>query len=581
MLEVAYFKHVTESIAMSADGPFELHTQALGALPIVSWFLERMRVAALLERHLAATDGRCSLSAARAIGALVRNLCVSREPLYGLGEWAARHDPRVLGLAGCELELLNDDRVGRALERLFDADRASLLTELVLGVICEFSVDCSRLHNDSTSISVHGGYAQADGRELRGKPTVAITHGHSKDHRPDLKQLVVILTVTADGAVPIAHRACDGNTNDAGTHIASWERLVAILGQTGFLYVADCKLVSRAQMDHIDQRSGRFLSVLPRSRRETQRLCQWGRGERPDWSEAARVPAARAGEPDEIWSVAPAPIASTEGYRLIWVHSTLKHKLDQQARRDALTRAIAGLDALAQRLAGPKCRFHRRDAVQHAAETVLAGAGASNLISFEIQERTDRWIREESRGPGRAPARRKCQRLRFQLHWQIDETALAQEAAAYGCFALITNDRQLTDAELLTAYRYQPNLEKRHHQLKSVLAAAPIYLKSPARIEALITCQFIALLTCALIERELRQAMARQNIHHLPIYPEQRASRGPTATRVLDLFADLEHHRLTRDGTTIQHFQPTLTEPHQQLLNLLAIPLSDYSPTDH
>jgi transposase len=105
--------------------------------------------------------------------------------------------------------LLNDDRVGRMLARLFDADRASLLTRLVLDAIEAFGIDCSQLHNDSTSVTLTGRYGDADGRARAGKQTAAITFGHNKDHRPDLKQLVWILTVSADGAVPITHRVVD------------------------------------------------------------------------------------------------------------------------------------------------------------------------------------------------------------------------------------------------------------------------------------------------------------------------------------------------------------------------------------
>jgi transposase len=565
---------------MSADGPFELHSQALGALPIVGRFLERMRLAVLLERYLPDADRRCALSASRAIGVLVRNLCVSREPLYGLGDWAARHDPRALGFSAGELLGLNDDRVGRALDRLFDADRASLLTDLLLGVICEFGIDCSQLHNDSTTISVHGSYTQADGRERAGNPTIALTHGHSKDHRPDLKQLMVILTVSADGSVPLAGRVCDGNTSDVRTHIETWEGLRALVGREDFLYVADCKLVSRENLDHIDTQDGRFLSVLPRSRPETARLTQWTAEGGPQWREAARCPAARKHMPDDLWSVTPAPITSTEGYRLVWVHSTRKHELDQQARHDQLARGLAELEALAARLAGPRCRFKERAAVEHAAAEALRRTGTSKLIDFQVTQHLEQRTREEPRPHGRI-ARRRLQKTRFTLHWQTNEAALASEAAAYGCFALITNDQHLTDTELLAAYRYQPNLEKRHHQLKSVLGAAPIYLKSPARIEALITCQFIALLTHALIERELRHAMTRHNIQQLPIYPERRTSHDPTAARIFDLFADLQHHRITHDGATIQHFPPTLSETHQQLLTLLSIPPAAYRQTNH
>ena len=78
------------------------------------------------------------------------------------------------------------------LDRLFHADRGSLLTELMTGVISEFAIDCSRLHNDSTSVSVHGAYQNAGGEDVAGPPAPAITPGHSKDYRPDLKQLVVI-----------------------------------------------------------------------------------------------------------------------------------------------------------------------------------------------------------------------------------------------------------------------------------------------------------------------------------------------------------------------------------------------------
>ena len=121
-----------------SEEPFALCSQVLGALPIVDRFLVRMGVDALLDRYLPARDARVRLAPAKAIGVLVRNLCLSREPIYALGEWAAPFDPSLLGVSSEEAALLNDDRVGRALDQLFDCDRASLLTQLMLGVIAEF-----------------------------------------------------------------------------------------------------------------------------------------------------------------------------------------------------------------------------------------------------------------------------------------------------------------------------------------------------------------------------------------------------------------------------------------------------------
>ena len=240
---------------------------------------------------------------------------------------------------------------------MFDADRASLLTRLVLGAVTRFGIDCSQLHNDSTSITLTGGYGAADGRARGGKATAAITFGHNKDHRPDLKQLVWILTVTADGAVPIAHRVADGNTNDDRTHIDTWNGLVALTGRTGFLYVADCKLASRDNMAHIDRHGGRFVSVLPATRKEDKAFRDWIVDHEPDWTEAARRPGRRQADPDQVWHTVAAPWPSAEGHRVVWVRSSAKIERDAAARTDRIARGIAALDDLNQRLASPKTRM--------------------------------------------------------------------------------------------------------------------------------------------------------------------------------------------------------------------------------
>ena len=125
---------------MNTPEPFTLRSQRLGCLPIVNVFLTRMGVAEHLCACLPADDPRLRLAPATVIAALVANIVAGHRPVYALGEWAAPYDPAVLGLAPGEAELLNDDRVGRMLDRLFDADRASLITTTVLGAIREFGI---------------------------------------------------------------------------------------------------------------------------------------------------------------------------------------------------------------------------------------------------------------------------------------------------------------------------------------------------------------------------------------------------------------------------------------------------------
>ena len=132
----------------SPQGPFRLEEEKLGALPVVDHFLSRLGLARLLDEYVPATDGRVRLTPATSIGVVVRNLALSHQPLYSMNEWAARFDPALLGLAAGEVRLVNDDRIGRSLERLFDADRSSLLSRMVLGAVDAFGIDCTEMNND-------------------------------------------------------------------------------------------------------------------------------------------------------------------------------------------------------------------------------------------------------------------------------------------------------------------------------------------------------------------------------------------------------------------------------------------------
>src|SRR5665811_2638299 len=131
---------------MTTPDPFTLRSQRLGCLPIVNVFLTRMGMAEHLRTCLPADDPRLRLAPATVITALVANIVAGHRPVYALGEWAAPYDPAVLGLAVGDAEMLNDDRVGRSLDRLFDADRASLITATVLAVIRDFDVETTQLH---------------------------------------------------------------------------------------------------------------------------------------------------------------------------------------------------------------------------------------------------------------------------------------------------------------------------------------------------------------------------------------------------------------------------------------------------
>jgi len=565
---------------MATGDRFNLDSESLGALPIVNWFFDRMRVGELLERYLPNDDARLRLAPAAVIGVVVRNIIVGHRPVYAIGEWAQRFDEAVLGLAPGEVEALNDDRVGRMLDRLFDADRATLVTETVLGVVRGFGIDVSQLHNDSTTITLTGLEYPGGGGQRGGKAVAKPAHGHNKDFRPDLRQLLFVLTVAADGAVPIAYRVEDGNTPDDGTHIPTWDELRSLVGRADFLYVADSKLCSKEAMGHIASLGGRFVTVVPHGRHEDTWFRDWAQTHAPAWQEADRRQGARLGDPDEVWRTFEAPLPSKDGYRVVWVHSSAKAARDAAARSARVEAGLAAIEAVQARLSSPKSRLRTIVAAEQAGQAALAEAGAARWVAFTVTQSTDTAFRQDGRGrPGGNTRYRRSDKAVFEIAAQVRSELVSYDAVTDGCFPLITCDRAMTPAEVLAAYRYQPNLERRNHMLKGPQAVAPVFLETPHRIEALLMCHFLAMVTEALIEREIRSSMKDEALAGMPIYPEFRNCPAPSAPRILEIFSALQRHRLMSGDSLVQVFEPELTPLQQKVLDLLHVPSAVYTTT--
>ncbi|TCG05795.1 hypothetical protein BZM27_31160 [Paraburkholderia steynii] len=153
-----------------------------------------------------------------------------------------------------------------------------------------------------------------------------------------------------------------------------------------------------------------------------------------------------------------------------------------------------------------------------------------------------------------------------------DEEAIAYDHRSDGMYPLITNDRNLSPAQVLEAHKGQPMIEKRFEQVKTEHEIAPVFLKDEGRIEALFTLYFLALLVQALIERELRRAMKREGVGELPLYPEQRQCKRPTTEQILRLFSLAQRHNLIEGALTVQVFDVELTHLQRQVLSLLGVP---------
>ena len=171
-------------------------------------------------------------------------------------------------------------------------------------------------------------------------------------------------------------------------------------------------------------------------------------------------------------------------------------------------------------------------------KTISEKHHVSRYLQVSRVVREEYLYKQTRRGrPGPDTAYRKVTRRRFDIEWITDEETIAYDHRSDGMYPLITNDRGLSPAQVLEAHKRQPMIEKRFEQIKTVHEIAPVFLKNEARIEALFTLYFLALLVQALIERELRLAMKREKIRQLPLYPEQRLCAHPSTEQVLHLFS--------------------------------------------
>lgn len=565
---------------MSRSSRFDLVTERLGPLPIINNFLQRIGLEELLEKHVPTKDRRCVVPYAKGLGVLLRSIIVEREPIYRQQETVLTFAPTMYGLGQDEMDKVGDDRIGRALDRLFDADRAALLTEAIVAVGKRFKVCFNQLHNDSTTIRFCGQYRLAKGRRIRGRRAPCVTYGYSKDHRPDLKQLLFSMTTSADGGVPVQFRCSDGNTNDSQTHIETWEALRQVAGRVDFLYVADSKLCTRENMDHIDRQGGRFVTVIPRSRLEDGEFRKWIQTHEPEWEKVWDRPNPRGkGGLRDRWYVFRAPLPSREAWPVIWVWSSLLAIRQEQRRRERIATATQQLEELKQRLAGPKTRLRKAAEVERRIEQILDRNHVARYMKVRRTARLEHSFRQTQRGrPGPKTSYRKITRRRWDVVWSLDEEAIEYDRKSDGMYPLLTNDRDLPASRVLEAHKGQPTIEKRFEQTKSVHEIAPVFLKNEDRIEGLFTLYFLGLLVQALIERELRQAMKREKIAELPLYPEQRLCKRPTTEQVLRLFSLVERHVLLRRGEVVQVFDAKLTDLQRQVIDLLGVPERAFIP---
>ena len=481
-------------------------------LPLVAAFLERMGLAAVIN---AAAPTEMAVDLGSVVKLMILDTLSGRSPLYRLERFAASVDTELLLGKQVSPGAFNDTTLGRALDAIYECGAGQLFSQVALAAAAAFpaEVDLRHLHFDTTSVSVWGEYAvrEAD-EEQDGAERLSVTHGYSKDLRPDLKQFLLQM-LCAGRNVPILGGCADGNASDKTVNnavLTSLSKHMAKhgLGEGAFVYVADAAMVTPGNLAALG--GNLFITRLPFT-----------------YAEAERVVAEAVEE--GLWTAGP-PAAPSSGtrkaatyrlceqavtidervYRAVVVHSSAGDKRRQKKLDRMLTASLAQA-AESLKAAGKVEYFCREDA--EAAAAKLAGA------RYHACECTVREQLIYARGRPPKNGARKVAKTRYVIEGVLVERAEEVERLRQvaGCFVLLTNvptegEMAHTPCEVLAAYKEQHGVERNFAFLKDPLIVNDLFLKRPERIEALGFILLAALLTWNLMEHVMRGHLRRAGI---------------------------------------------------------------------
>jgi len=551
----------------------EIKAVQISALPILNQYIEDLQIPKILSGLL--KGGREEVPTHKVLTVLISNILLSSSPLYKIPEWLKDYSDGI-GEFGIEGNKYNDKRVGRALDELYESDRHSMMTAISTNAIKLHELDTSEIHNDSTTISFSG---SAYDKQTEG--SVAITRGYNKDHRPDYKQIVYGLNICGDGHIPLLASLYDGNRTDDTTHIVNWESLKDFLKQADFIYLADSKVSTTENLTYIAGKGGKFISILPKTRKEVQDFYKELQaapleGEKKvaakDWLVGYEKESSRKKGKYTTYRLYEGE-KTKEGFDIIWVHSSAKAKLDEQIRLDGIAKVRKKLIEFLPKL--NTYYLKTEQSIQKRLDNILG----KQKEFFDIELIKTIRVEKKKIGRGRIGPNSKFkeeQIIQYELKWGLNEKAEQSAAKIDGIFPLVSNT-QLGGKKILETYKNQPYLEKRFSNLKSVLEVAPVFLKKPQRIEAILFLYFLALMVMALMERRIRLNMKEQGIKSLPILPQKAKTEKPTWNNIRYFFKSIIAMSIVIGIDFNRFLVKGLTPNHKLVLDLLEVPIDLYT----
>jgi transposase len=527
---------------MPAAENTELSSTSLDHLGIVAGIIDEIGLVEEVDKALG-RHAQEAVSSGVAVKAMILNgLGFVSAPLYLFERFfigkAAEH---LLG-KGVKPEHLSDDKLGKVLDKLFEAGVSELFVKLALRACKHYGVNLSRLHLDASSFSVHGAYEASPNEEAE-EGVIRITYGYSRERRPDLKQFLVDLLASPDEGVPVLFDSASGNSSDKERFAELMSRYRKLLDLDA-LFVADSALYSQENLQAL---SGlRFLTRVPVTLKEAKALLD--ELEATDFSPSSLV-GYRIGERTSDYG----------GVEQRWLIIE-----SDAARARSLERQHKELKRLEQAL-GKELRALKRRSFHCEADARAAVAAFETKLKLHRLDKVS--VRAEKRylQPGRPTAETPFE-LSYRVHAELTALpeAITGERQRSSRFILASNDFTLSVDELLGAYKEQQVVERGFRFLRDPLfLTSSVFLKSEQRIMALAMIMALCLLVYSLGQRLIRRNLAREQAS----VPDQKGkpTGRPTLRWVFQLFMSV--HLVTLAN---QQVITNLTEERKHLLRFFS-----------
>ncbi|WP_320043064.1 IS1634 family transposase [uncultured Desulfobacter sp.] len=502
--------------------------------PIFREYAKRLNIVETINTMV---DSNMDLSPGDAALAMIMDTLSGRTPLYRLEEAFNGLDSELILGVPISPDQLNDNNLGRAMDKLFEAGTNKIFSQISQNAIGCFKLDTGNHHFDTTSFSVYGDYDHP-GADLK------ITYGYSKDKRPDLKQFMVSM-LCVDRNIPIIGKTQDGNSSDKTLNNELLSNISAHLAQYGFtpgasIYVADSAFVTAANLAEAERNNLRFLSRLPANFNECKNAIsravsadEWQDiGELAE-SKSVKRPAAAYRSFDTTVTI------EDTAYRAIVFHSSSNDKR-RQKRVDRMLKSSHDKLKKIVKESIPQSFKCRPDA-QRTCGILNQSAGKSlHKIKTEVVEAP-----KYDRGRPQKGKERQPKHIEYEVNVTIEEDPAKVEKLRLeaGCFVLITNvpaqdhEKAWTGEKLLRLYKEQDGIEKNFGFLKDPAIVNAIFLKKPERVEALGLILLLSLLLWRLVERDLKLYV--KNTGNLLPGWDKRMTKSPTAFMMTTKFLNV------------------------------------------